>query len=233
MRALGVADFLEEFLNPAVDSIDDLSCPAISRPGRNGPHVQDIDRRRAGDPVAVRQSGQTGIILGRIETEQAGVRRRRDAQSDRHARRITGHRSDEHDQRPSTLDGLAPGKYIVTAEKPGFVTKTSAPIDVPPTARTVDLVLTPGGALEGRLQDDRNAPIAREIVTADRLTEQGTVAASYVAATDDLGRFRIHSLPAGRYRMRATPRLPASGDQYFYPGTITASDVRDRRHQQE
>ena len=170
---------------------------------------------------------QSGIILGSIETEHRGARA-----PVRRAKVILTREGSQSQVIATTwtaagagyrFDGLAPGRYIVTAEKPGFVTRSSEPIDVP--QRTANLVLIPGGAVEGRLQDDRNAPIARQIVTADRLTEQGAVAASYVATTDDLGRFRIHSLPAGRYRVRATPLPPASGDQYFYPGTTEAGDA--------
>src|SRR6185436_9664814 len=99
---------------------------------------------------------QAGIILGRIETEHAGVRAPL-----RRARVIVTREGSQVIAATSTsggagyrFDGLAPGRYIVTAEKPGFVTTTSAPIEVSPTQRTVDLVLTPGGALEGRLHDD-------------------------------------------------------------------------------
>jgi len=169
---------------------------------------------------------QTGIVTGRIETERAGVR-----MPVRRAKVILTRQGSKDSSTTSTdgearyrFEGLTPGRYVVTVEKPGFVSSTPAPIDVTGSTRTVDLQLTPGGALAGRLQNDLNVPIRLDTVTADRLTEQGTVAASYVASTDDLGRFRVHSLPAGRYRMRATP--PASADQYFYPGTITASDAR-------
>jgi len=170
---------------------------------------------------------QAGIILGSIETEHGGARapvRRAKVVLTREGSKDAATTSTDAEAR-YRFEGLTPGRYVVAVEKPGFVSRTSAPIDVPATSRTVDLVLAPGGALEGRLQDDRNAPIARLAVFADRLTEQGAVAAPYAATTDDLGRFRIHSLPAGRYRVRATPLPPASGDQYFYPGTTKAGDA--------
>jgi hypothetical protein len=173
------------------------------------------------------QGPQAGIITGRIETDRSGVR------SPVRRAKVTLSREGATDAPTTTtdadaryrFDGLAPGKYSVTVEKPGFVPIKSAAIDVAGASRTADLSLIPGGALEGRLQDDRAGPIAKLPVLADRLSEQGSVAASFAATTDDLGHFRIHSLPAGRYRIRATPPPPASGDEYFYPGTKTAKDA--------
>jgi protocatechuate 3,4-dioxygenase beta subunit len=167
-------------------------------------------------------------IAGRIDSEHAGSRAP--------VRRARVSLTRDGEKRPSAItntggegqyrfDGLTPGRYIVTAEKPGFVTLASAPIDVTSTSSSFDLRLTPGGAVEGRLQDVRSAPIARAAVTADRLSEAGTVLGSYSAVTDDLGRFRIHSLAAGRYRVRTTPPPPASGQELFYPGTTAASDA--------
>jgi protocatechuate 3,4-dioxygenase beta subunit len=171
---------------------------------------------------------QAGIVTGRIETEYAGVRaplRRAKVILTREGARDSSTTSTDGEAR-YRFDGLTPGRYFVTVEKPGFVSIASALIDVTSTSRAVDLLLTPGGAVEGRLQDDRSTPIARVAVTADRLSQQGIVLTSYTAATDDLGRFRIHSLPAGSYRIRATPPPPASGEEHFYPGVITASDAR-------
>jgi len=167
-----------------------------------------------------------GTIVGRIATEQAGAR------TPVRRARITLTR--EGTQQPTItgtdgegryrFDGLTPGRYVVAAEKPGFVT-SSAPVEVTHTSRTLDLALITGGAIEGTLSDDRNIPIPRLAVTADRLSDAGAVAASYAAAADDLGRFRVHSLPAGRYRVRVP--APASRTEYvFYPGTRTPDDAR-------
>ena len=177
------------------------------------------------------QAVQTsGIISGRVEVEtsrgatRAPVRRAKVVLT-REGSRDSATTITDSDAR-FRFESLVPGRYVVAVDKPGFVSTTTQPIDVAGTTRTVDVALVPGGALEGRLQDDRNRPIPRETVTADRLGDQGGVASSHVATTDDLGRFRIHSLPAGRYRVRATPSPPASGQEHFLPGTSTVGDAR-------
>jgi len=122
------------------------------------------------------------------------------------------------------FDEVAAGDYRLRAEKPGFV---AAPIDVHATgavAVTTNLVsMQRGGAIEGRFIDDRGQVMARLSVTAERFDgpppNAGSSANAYTALTDDLGRFRVHTLPAGRYRLYATPPPPASGERVFYPGT--------------
>ena len=135
------------------------------------------------------------------------------------------------------FEGVAAGTHRLHAEKPGFVplssgpdaAGTSPPIEIQAGGSvTINLAMQRAGALEGRFLDDRGDPIARLTVIADRLSDargdRATVS-SYSATTDDLGRFRVHTLPPGRYRVRATPPPPASGAEMFYPGADNANDA--------
>ena len=134
------------------------SCSARSR--RYSPSI--LERRR---PLLSRPG--SSLAESRLNT-RAGPDRAEGVRRLRRAKVILTREGSKDSSTTSTdgdaryrFDGLTPGRYVVTAEKPGFVSSASAPIDVTGTSRTVDLLLTPGGALEGRLQDDRNAPIAR------------------------------------------------------------------------
>jgi protocatechuate 3,4-dioxygenase beta subunit len=78
------------------------------------------------------------------------------------------------------------------------------------------------------LIEDTGKPFADLAVTAERLDDasgQLAVAKSYSAKTDDLGRFRIHTIPPGKYRISATPPAPASGAKLYYPGTEKIEDA--------
>ena len=148
--------------------------------------------------------------------------------------------------------GLRAGSYQVTAEKPGYVTLPAgatrpfirpAPILLKQAeALTVNLALPHGAALEGRLVAETGEPVQAATVAAVRLTAtvQGRRPAVVAQArTDDLGRFRIHSLPAGAYyveasdaTLAATSAPSAPGQRVegwartYYPGTASVSDAQ-------
>jgi peptidoglycan hydrolase-like protein with peptidoglycan-binding domain len=128
------------------------------------------------------------------------------------------------------VERLAIGTYRVRAEKPGFVLLPAAAPrqgDAPEVAQikagdtvTVDVRMQRGGALEGQFLDDRGRGISRLPVFADRVSSAGerrTGADTRSTTTDDLGRFRLHTLEPGRYYLRATPPAPASGREVYYP----------------
>jgi hypothetical protein len=120
------------------------------------------------------------------------------------------------------FDGLPVGNYRLSVEKAGFLCEASGIQPVANAAQVVvNFVAVRAGALEGRLIEDTGKPIADLAVMVERLadTNSQTAAKSYSAKTDDLGRFRVHTLPAGRYRVSATPPSPSSGARLYYPGT--------------
>ena len=172
-----------------------------------------------------------GTFAGRVEVEDAGARspvRRAQVMLIDEAGRPTLSTASDADGR-YRFESVIVGEYRVLARKPGFV---AAPVRVERQAAgalTVDLLMQRAGALEGRFIDHRGDPIARINVTADRWPQRPgdhTTASAHSATTDDLGRFRIHTLPPGNYRVHAMPPPPASGERFFYPGTTNPEDAR-------
>lgn len=118
---------------------------------------------------------------------------------------------------------VEPGTYRLIVEKAGFVALAPpAQLAVGNGAvRTESLRVQRAAAIEGRFLEDSGNPIAGLPVFAERIdaSENDTSPRTLAAETDDLGRFRIHTLPPGKYIVHATPPTPASGEQLFYPGT--------------
>jgi 5-hydroxyisourate hydrolase-like protein (transthyretin family) len=95
------------------------------------------------------------------------------------------------------FDQLAPGGYRITVEKPGFVTLTA---DAVPKAT---LRMTRGGAIEGVVRDVTGDPLWNVAVTAVLQREGDKPRNVAQVRTDDLGRYRLHSLPEGDYFVQA------------------------------
>ncbi len=150
------------------------------------------------------------------------------------------------------FDRLPAASFRLRAEKPGFVTLAfgathagdrGVPINMAAgQTRTIELALPRGAALDGRVTNQEGDPVQNLVVSAVRLTygPYGRQPASIKdARTDDLGRYRIHSLPPGDYSVQAAPdpldalterqapgpRAPGAARTY-YPGTPNPSDAR-------
>lgn len=128
------------------------------------------------------------------------------------------------------FDRVAPGSYRLSVSKGGFV-PVAAPRQFSIAAgatRTESLTAQRAAALEGRVIEDTGKPIVGLVVSAERVDageKESTSAQVFVAKTDDLGRFRVHTLPPGRYVVHTTPPAPASGSQTFFPGTEKREDA--------
>jgi hypothetical protein len=144
---------------------------------------------------------------------------------------------------------LPPGSYRVRAEKAGYVTLAhgarrfgdpGAPVAVKAGVTAVaDISLPRGAAIEGQIVDESGEPRANMIVSATRLAYGPygrRPAAVRETRTDDLGRYRLHSLAAGTYhvmgapdpmaglsRPPGAPRLAAA--RTFYPGTANVTEA--------
>lgn len=128
------------------------------------------------------------------------------------------------------FDRIAPGSYKLSVSKGGFV-PVAAPVQfsiAAGAARTESLTAQRAAALEGRVIEDTGRPVAGLVVSAEGMDggEKETPASpKFTAKTDDLGRFRIHTLPPGRYVVHTTPPAPGSGVQTFFPGTEKREDA--------
>jgi protocatechuate 3,4-dioxygenase beta subunit len=149
------------------------------------------------------------------------------------------------------FDRLPPGTYRITASKPGFVTMgygaerhsdVAGAIEVADGAVKTDFGLIPAAALEGRVLDSTGEPIQNLSVSAVWIvhTPEGRRTRTVrQARTDDLGRYRIHSLPPGEYFVQAEPdpaeaatraAIPEAritgAARTFFPGTARLMDAR-------
>ena len=99
-------------------------------------------------------------------------------------------------------DGLAPGKYVLTASADGRPPARSAQIDVEAArvTRHVRIVLNRGALLTGKVIDrETRKPIAGAVVALDAVT---TTSANSIspAHSDDSGAYSLDGAPPGRSR---------------------------------
>lgn len=117
--------------------------------------------------------------------------------------------------------GLPAGSYIVTAEKPGYIslrygqtarTRLSQPVTLSEftSARGVDLDLPPAARLAGRVSDQVGNAVAAATVIAMQLGyfegARRFVPVGVPQQTDELGEFRFGNLEAGEYTLFAWQR---------------------------
>src|SRR2546425_8172078 len=138
-------------------------------------------------------------------------------------------------------DAVAPGRYRIDAQKIGFApladASNSSVLEVTAghALTGLELRLKKGGAITGRIVDAGGEPLPWIMVSALRQTADappGRVMAitAQMAQTNDLGEFRLASLPEDNYVVIATPQ-PAppfsqstganrfASSPTYYPGT--------------
>lgn len=191
-------------------------------------------------------AADTGRALKRARVVVAGGGRPRAATTD--------------DQGRYRITALPAGTYTITATKTGFVDgafgqrralRAGTPIELADGQQLeqVDLRLSRGAVVTGRVLDEEGEPLARAMVTVLRQQyvrggKQLTPAGA--DQSDDRGQFRIFGLPPGDYYVSATAggveqilrQLAVPGgrgmDQVpestgyaatYYPGVVTAADA--------
>ena len=107
---------------------------------------------------------------------------------------------------------VASAKYRLSMAKPGFV---SATIDSAPSGGTV--IMVRAGAIEGTVLDTAGDPFPAVVLRALQVLGPGKTIMTASARTDDLGRYRIHSLPPGDYVIEANA-AEAVQSQLLMPG---------------
>jgi hypothetical protein len=210
-----------------------------------GPHAltaqqQDgVGRRNATGPPRTRPVAGASAIVGRVfdSTTNAPVRRAQVEASNGNSRDVWAMTDDEG--RFELLD-LSAGEWRVTVSKGGYFTwelGQHRPFEAPPRTRlaarqrmTVEIPLTRGGVILGRVYDEAGEPLAglRVRVYRTRMA-QGYRRLEAVGAadeTDDTGSYRIYGLAPGDYYVAASLRVapPDSVVQTtysptYYPGT--------------
>ena len=138
--------------------------------------------------------------------------------------------------------GLPPGRYVVTASKPGYVTTSAGArrlgrlgnveLSAGGTTR-IDLAMVKGAVITGRVHLPNNEPAAGMSVQVLRYDNSGPLgerrlgpAGIPAVTTDDRGEYRIFGLGAGTYYVRAQPRsltVPGTDDGLHIP---TEAEIR-------
>jgi hypothetical protein len=116
--------------------------------------------------------------------------------------------------------GLEAGRYRISVMKAGFAMPLDLglpPIDLAPgEQRAVDIALQRGAVIVGRVLDEAGEPLADARVMAMRKVTLGPSGANTNpnvlrpagpgAQSNDLGEFRLFSLPPGEYYVQVSPR---------------------------
>jgi hypothetical protein len=145
------------------------------------------------------------------------------------------------------FEGLPPGRYRVSAQKAGYA--IPGPGSPPPAIITLEaggpaasqvIALQRGGVIAGRVLSPTGEPMAEARVTAMRRPPGAPggrlMMAGPGATANDLGEFRLHSLPPGDYYIQASPRFEPPNARSapvasvtaptFYPGTTDAASAQ-------
>ena len=102
--------------------------------------------------------------------------------------------------------GVAAGTYRVLVQHDAFVRATGRTVTIASGQSTRDLVIamTPTGVITGRVVDEYGDPVPDVYV---RATRQESV---FETTTNDLGEYRLFSVPPGAYIVSAAPYLTPS-----------------------
>jgi hypothetical protein len=115
------------------------------------------------------------------------------------------------------IEGLAAGSYSVVAQHPDYASATGA-VEVKDGPAPIELRMAAGGTLGGVVLSETGAPLAGAMVTitgggggggmnaGGRFGGFGALGAGPTATSDDVGRFRIPHVAAGRYEVAGAVR---------------------------
>jgi Carboxypeptidase regulatory-like domain len=137
---------------------------------------------------------------------------------------------------------LVMGRYSVAARRDGYIDQpgpglgTTVIIDPQTLRKTVDLTLTRGATIEGRILDSKGLPLAQAQAQLLRKTyRDGRAVLTRVGSgrteTDDRGHYRLIGLAPGEYFLQAElrPTLTSAQDKYprvsYYPNAVDVSSA--------
>jgi hypothetical protein len=174
----------------------------------------------------------TGQPLARATVQVVGVR--------------TGHSPSYLLSRDTAPDGtfsfpnVPPGDYMIEASRGGYISNaygrrdTATPIQLLKSGQLlsgVEIALTPGGVVYGRLVDDRGDPVIGGTVQAwRRVYREGRrdFVVAQTVTSNDLGDYRLYLLMPGEYLVSVTESslFERGSMPWFYPGTVDRSEAQ-------
>jgi hypothetical protein len=217
-RAAVLAGFVALSLSPVLIGQQPAQPPADPQGGRSQTGQAGQGRggqRQARDRAQLPQG--TATIEGRVLTADTGrpVTRARISVS---GGGRGGRTATTDDQGRYRVADLGAGNYTVAASKTGFVDavfgqrrplQPGTPVQLAEAQAVtgIDLRLTRGGVITGRVADEDGEPLARALITVQRYQyirgeRQLTPAGS--DQTDDRGQYRVFGLPPGDYYVSAS-----------------------------
>jgi len=134
------------------------------------------------------------------------------------------------------FDDVAPGRYTLSADKPGFVAArygarsstspgTQLTLTVGTEMKDLAIKMTPQGVIAGKVIDQDGDPVASAQLQAMRFTYvrgRKQLQPAGGATTNDLGEYRLINLAPGRYYISATDRPPTQFSPQERPGRAGA-----------
>jgi protocatechuate 3,4-dioxygenase beta subunit len=148
------------------------------------------------------------------------------------------------------LSNVAAGKYTLIAHAPAYVIQTnerrrrnnsgkSLNVAENENVENVDITMTRGGVVTGKVTDEDGRPVIAETVTIFRLDQQGKRIVTDAREpfgreeTDDRGIYRIFGIEAGRYLVAAgsspeeiNTRMGAFYRRTYHPGATDESKAK-------
>ncbi len=117
------------------------------------------------------------------------------------------------------ITGIPPGVYELAASKPGFESRPSHRLNMPPDSLPVTVAagnaapplairLTPDGVITGRVIDEDGDPVRHAAVETQQYGYAGgkkILRTVNAASTDDRGMYRLYYVAPGRYYLVAQP----------------------------
>lgn len=212
-----------------------LLLPVLAIAQRGGPPQQGPGRQRPVQQETVRKPEESGVVEGAVVNANTGepirkatvtLRRTETAQAAAGLPRIYTATTDPAGR--YVIPDVAPGKYRLSAARNGFVESdygvrdpqlAGTVLTVEPRGKLSDIVirLLPHGVISGRIVDEDGEPMASVYVQAMRYryTQGRKQLATYGSATsNDLGEYRIFSLPPGRYFISASTSRGFGGERF-------------------
>jgi hypothetical protein len=200
------------------------------------------------DQLPVRQTG-SGVIRGRViaADTNAPLRRVQIRLLPMTAENGEPHLTTTGDDGRYEFTQLPAGRYGLRASKGGYVDveygqrrpfEKGRPVEIADrqTIDRVELTLTPGGVVTGRVTDETGELLARAWVQMARyryFNGKRRLIGNYGDNTDDRGEFRIFGIPPGEYLLSAS--FSEAGDRStdkvryvrtFYPGTASPAEAQ-------